>query len=77
VAVTLGVLHPSPHRRISSRDLKVLGQVMEKEMCHIFISLILVQGRGVMGSTSLLQQVCISHNLHEAKKPGKFFSKKS
>ena len=77
MTVTPGVLHPSPHKRISSRDLKVLGQVMEKEMCHIFISLILVQGRGGMGSTSLLQQVCISHNLHEAKKPGKFFSKKS
>jgi hypothetical protein len=50
---------------------------MEKEMCHIFISLFLVQGRGVMGPTFLLQQVYISHNLHEAKMPGKFFSKKS
>jgi hypothetical protein len=30
-----------------------------------------------MGSTPLLQQLYISHNLHEAKKPGKFFSKKS
>jgi hypothetical protein len=30
---------------------------MEKEMCHIFISLFLVQGRGVMGPTFLLQQV--------------------
>jgi hypothetical protein len=50
---------------------------MEKETCHIFISLFLVQGSGGMGSTSLLQQVYISHNLHEAKNPGKFFSKKS
>jgi hypothetical protein len=77
VVVTLGVLHPSPHKRISSRDLKVLWQVMEKETCHIFISLFLVQGRGGMGTTSLLQQVYISHNLHEARKPRKFFSKNS
>jgi hypothetical protein len=77
VTVTPGVLHPSPHKRISSRDLKVLGQVMEKETCHIFISLFLVQGRGGMGFIPLLQGVYISHNLHEARKPGKFFSKKS
>jgi hypothetical protein len=77
VTVTPGVLHPSPHKRISSRDLKVLGQVMEKEMCHIFIYLFLVQSRGGMGFISLLQQVYISYNLHEAKKPEKFFSKKS
>jgi hypothetical protein len=38
-----------PHKRISSRDLKVLGQVMEKETRHIFISLFLVQGRVVWG----------------------------
>jgi hypothetical protein len=50
---------------------------MEKKMCQTFISLFLVQGRGDMGSTSLLQQVYISHSLHEAKKPRKFFSKKS
>jgi hypothetical protein len=66
VTVTPGVLHPSPYKRISSRDLKVLGQVMEKEMCHIFISLFLVQGRGGMGYTPLLQQLYISHNLHES-----------
>jgi hypothetical protein len=75
VTVTLGVLHPFPHKRILSRDLKVLGQVMEKETCHIFISLFLVQGRGGMGSTPLLQQLYTSQNLHEAKKPWKFFSK--
>jgi hypothetical protein len=45
---TMGVTS-SPHKRISSRDLKVLGQVMEKEMCHNFISLFLVQGRGGIG----------------------------
>jgi hypothetical protein len=50
---------------------------MENETCHIFISLFLVQGRGGMGFIPLLQQVYISHNLHEARKPGKFFSKKS
>jgi hypothetical protein len=50
---------------------------MEKESRHIFISLFLVHSRGGMGSTPLLQQLCISHNLHEAKKLGKFFSKKS
>jgi hypothetical protein len=77
VAVTPGVLHPPPHKRISSRDLKVLGQVMEKETCHIFISLFLVQGRGGMGFILLLQQVSISYNLHEAKKSGKFLTKKS
>jgi hypothetical protein len=32
---------------------------------------------GGMGSTPLLQQLYISHNLHEAKKPGKLFSRKS
>jgi hypothetical protein len=48
---------------------------MEKEMCHIFISLFLVQGRGGMGSTFLLQQVYISHNLHEAKSTGNCFLK--
>jgi hypothetical protein len=50
---------------------------MEKETCHIFISLFLVQSRGGMGSIPLLQQVYISYNLHESKKPGKFFSKNS
>jgi hypothetical protein len=30
---------------------------MEMEMCHIFISLFLVQSRGGMGFISLLQQV--------------------
>jgi hypothetical protein len=49
---------------------------MEKETCHIFISLFLVQVRGGMGFIPLLQQVYISHNLHEAKKPGKSFSRK-
>jgi hypothetical protein len=49
---------------------------VEKETCHIFISLFLVQGRGCMGSTPLLHQLYISHNLHEAKKHGKFFSRK-
>jgi hypothetical protein len=38
---------------------------MEKETRHIFISLFLIQGRCGMGST-LLQQLYISHNLHEA-----------
>jgi hypothetical protein len=50
---------------------------MEKEMYHIFISLFLVQGRGGMGFIPLLQRVYISHNLYEAKRHGKFFSKKS
>jgi hypothetical protein len=50
---------------------------MEKETRHIFISLFLVQGRGDMGFIPLLQQLYISHNLHEAKKSGKFFSRNS
>jgi hypothetical protein len=50
---------------------------MEKEMLHNFISSFLVQGRGGMGFIPLLHQVYISYNLHEARKPGKFFSKKS
>jgi hypothetical protein len=54
VTATPGVLHPSPHKRISSRDLKVLGQVMEKETRRNFISLFLVQGRGGMGFIPLL-----------------------
>jgi hypothetical protein len=48
---------------------------MAKETRHNFISFFLVQGRGGMGSTLLLHQLYLSHNLHEAKKPGKFFSK--
>jgi hypothetical protein len=31
----------------------------------------------VWGLTPLLQQLYTYHNLHEARKPGKFFSKKS
>jgi hypothetical protein len=50
---------------------------MEKETHHILISLFRVQSRVGIGSTLLLQQLYISHNLHEAKKLGKFFSKKS
>jgi hypothetical protein len=50
---------------------------MEKETRHNFISLFRVQGRGGMGFIPLLQQVYISYNLHETKKPGKFLSKKS
>jgi hypothetical protein len=50
---------------------------MEKKTRHIFISFFLVQGRGGMGLILLLQQVYISYNLHEAKKPRKFLSKKS
>jgi hypothetical protein len=50
---------------------------MEKEMRLIFISLFLVQGRGGLGFIPLLQQMYIHYKLHEAKKPGKFFSKKS
>jgi hypothetical protein len=50
---------------------------MKKETRHIFISLFLVHSRGGMGFIPLLQQVYISHNLHEAKNPGKFFSRKS
>jgi hypothetical protein len=50
---------------------------MEKGTRHILISSFLVQGKGGMGSTPLLQQMYISYNLHEAKKPGKFFSKNS
>jgi hypothetical protein len=50
---------------------------MEKEMLHSFISLFLVQGRVGLGLTPLLQQLYILYKLHEAKKPGKFFSKMS
>jgi hypothetical protein len=50
---------------------------MEKETCDNFIFLFTVLGRGGMGFIPLLQQVYISYILHEAKKPGKFLSKKS
>jgi hypothetical protein len=50
---------------------------MERETRHIFISLFLVQGRGGMELIPLLQQLYTLYKLHEAKKPGKFFSKKS
>jgi hypothetical protein len=46
-------------------------------MCHILISLFLVQGRGGVGLTLLLQQLYTLYKLQEAKKPGKFLSKKS
>jgi hypothetical protein len=66
-----------PPIKESHPEIKSLGQVMEKEMRHSFISLFLVQDRCGMGSFLLLQQMCISYNLHEAKKLGKFLSKKS
>jgi hypothetical protein len=50
---------------------------MEKETWHIFISLFLVRGRGGMGLIPLLQQLYTLYKLHEAKNPGKLFSKKS
>jgi hypothetical protein len=50
---------------------------MEKEPRYIFISLFLVQGRGGMGLIPLSQQLYTLYKLHEAKKPGKFLSKKS
>jgi hypothetical protein len=49
---------------------------MEKETRLVFISLFLVQGRGGLGLTPL-QQLYTLYKLHEGKKPGKFFSKKS
>jgi hypothetical protein len=49
---------------------------MEKEMCHLLISLFLVQGKGGVGFIPLLQQLYTLYKLHEAKKPGKFLSKK-
>jgi hypothetical protein len=50
---------------------------MEKETRHTFISLFLVQGRGGLGLTPLLQPFYTLYKLQEAKKPGKFLSKKS
>jgi hypothetical protein len=50
------VLHPSPIKE-SRPEIKVLGQVVEKEMLHIFISLFLVQGRGWCGSIPFLQTI--------------------
>jgi hypothetical protein len=50
---------------------------MKKKTRHIFISFFLVQGRGGMGFIPLLQKLYTSYKLHEAKKPGKFLSKKS
>jgi hypothetical protein len=50
---------------------------MEKETRHTLISLFLVQGKGGLGFTPLLQQCCTLYKLQEAKKPGKFLSKKS
>jgi hypothetical protein len=49
---------------------------MEKETRHILIFLFLVQGSGALGFIPLLQQLYILYKLHEAKKPGKCFSKK-
>jgi hypothetical protein len=50
---------------------------MEKETRHTFISLLLVQGRGGLGITPLLQQLYRLYKLQEAKKLGKFLSKMS
>jgi hypothetical protein len=50
---------------------------MEKETRHTFISLFLVQSRGGLGLTSLLQRLYTLYKLHEAKTLGKFLSKKS
>jgi hypothetical protein len=50
---------------------------MEKETRHTFISLFLVQGRGGLEITPLLQQLYRLYNSQEAKKPGKFLFKKS
>jgi hypothetical protein len=50
---------------------------MIKETHHVFISLFLVQGRGGLKLTPLLQQLHMLYKLQEAKKPGKFLSKKS
>jgi hypothetical protein len=41
-----------------------------------FISLFLVQSKGGLGLTPLLQPLYTLYKLHEAKKPGKFLSKK-
>jgi hypothetical protein len=50
---------------------------MEKETLHVFIFFILGTSRGGLGLTPLLQQLYTLYKLHEAKKPGKFLSKKS
>ena len=50
---------------------------MEKETRHTLISLFLVQGRGDLGFTPLLQPLYTLYKLQEAKKPGKLLSKKS
>jgi hypothetical protein len=50
---------------------------MEKETHHVFISLFLVKAGVVWGFTPLLQQLYMLYKLQEAKKPGKFLSKKS
>jgi predicted DNA-binding protein (MmcQ/YjbR family) len=50
---------------------------MVKETHHIFISLFLVQGRGDVGVHSFITQLYRLYNLQEARKPGKFLSKKS
>jgi hypothetical protein len=50
---------------------------MEKETRHVSISLFMVQGRGGLGLTPLLQHLYTLYKLHEAKKPRKFLSKKS
>jgi hypothetical protein len=49
---------------------------MEKETRHILFPSFLYKA-GVSGFIPLLQQLYIFHNLHEAKKSGKFFSRKS
>jgi hypothetical protein len=46
----------SPHKNLVPR-FKVLGQVVEKETRHIFISLFLVQSSGGIGSISSLQLI--------------------
>jgi hypothetical protein len=76
VAVTPGVLHPSPLKE-SRPEIKSPRVGNGKGNTSYLYFLIFGTRQGGMGLIPLLQQLYILYKLHEAKKHGKFFSKKS
>jgi hypothetical protein len=70
------VLHPSPIKE-SHPEIKSHRASNEKGNAPYFYFLISGTKQGWYGFIPLLQQMCTLYKLHEAKKPGNFFSKKS
>jgi hypothetical protein len=71
------VLHPSPRKESRPEIKNPRASNGKGNTTHLYFLIFLVQGRGGLGLTPLFQQLYILYKLHEAKKPRKFFSKKS